>query len=117
MNNTKERNTITLKEIKADKMLLSILVQSFDNVVSLDYAAQSNVLALVMNKYLAESITNTQVANNDLYFTESGLETAEQWMNRRKKILKFATPVDSITQLKDLNKSYKYDFYAVKDKI
>ena len=117
LNNTQERNAITLKEIKADKMLLSILVQSFDNVVSLDYTAKSDVLALVMNKYLAESITNTQVANNDLYFTESGLETAEQWMNRRSKMLKFATPVDSITQLKDLNKSYRYDFYAVKKKI
>lgn len=117
LNSTKERNAITLKEIKADKMLLSILVQSFDNVVSLDYTAQSDVLALVMNKYLAESIINTQVANNDLYFTESGLETAEQWMTRRNKMLKFAVPVDSITQLKDLNKAYKYDFYNVKNKI
>lgn len=114
--NQNERFTITGKEIQLEQMLLVDLINRY-NPVSLDHKADDTNLAVVANWYLSRNIIKTKLIENDLYFTEEGLETAAEWMDRKRKMLTLTADLTNANLYRQaINANNKYAFISVPTK-
>lgn len=62
------------------------------------------------NYALAQNITKTRLTENQVYFTERGIESASEWMQNTQKLLKFADKIKSLPKRGDKTQ-YRYQFY------
>lgn len=108
------RNAITLEECGFSDFGLWRLYTQQDSYkyFKLDRNQDSKQLNAIANYYLSKSIGKTNLAKNQLYYTELGFTTASRWMEVNKKMLKFFPAINSMA-LNMLTLSRQYRFRQV----
>ena len=109
------RNAITLEECGFSDFGLWRLYTQQDSYkyFKLDRNQDSKQLNAIANYYLSKSIGKTNLAKNQLYYTELGFTTASRWMEVNKYMLKFFPAINSMA-LNMLTLSRQYRFRQVK---
>ena len=108
------RNAITLEECGFSDFGLWRLYTQQDTYkyFKLDKNQDSKQLNAIANYYLSKSIGKTNLAKNQLYYTELGFTTASRWMEVNKQMLKFFPAINSMA-LNMLTLSRQYRFRQV----
>lgn len=108
------RNAITLEECGFSDFGLWRLYTQQDSYkyFKLDRNQDSKQLNAIANYYLSKSIGKTNLAKNQLYYTELGFTTASRWMEVNKQMLKFFPAINSMA-LNMLTLSRQYRFRQV----
>ena len=108
------RNAITLAECGFSDFGLWRLYTQQDSYkyFKLDKNQNSKQLNAIANYYLSKSIGKTNLAKNQLYYTELGFTTASRWMEVNKQMLKFFPAINSMA-LNMLTLSRQYRFRQV----
>ena len=108
------RNAITLEECGFSDFGLWRLYTQQDSYkyFKLDKNQDSKQLNAIANYYLSKSIGKTNLAKNQLYYTELGFTTASRWMEVNKYMLKFFPAINSMA-LNMLTLSRQYRFRQV----
>ena len=108
------RNAITLEECGFSDFGLWRLYTQQDSYkyFKLDRNQDSKQLNAIANYYLSKSIGKTNLAKNQLYYTELGFTTASRWMEVNKYMLKFFPAINSMA-LNMLTLSRQYRFRQV----
>lgn len=108
------RNAITLAECGFSDFGLWRLYTQQDSYkyFKLDKNQNSKQLNAIANYYLSKSIGKTNLAKNQLYYTELGFSTASRWMEVNKQMLKFFPAINSMA-LNMLTLSRQYRFRQV----
>ena len=108
------RNAITLEECGFSDFGLWRLYTQQDSYkyFKLDKNQDSKQLNAIANYYLSKSIGKTNLAKNQLYYTELGFTTASRWMEVNKYMLKFLPDINSMA-LNMLTLSRQYRFRQV----
>ena len=108
------RNAITLEECGFSDFGLWRLYTQQDSYkyFKLDKNQDSKQLNAIANYYLSKSIGKTNLAKNQLYYTELGFTTASRWMEVNKQMLKFFPAINSMA-LNMLTLSRQYRFRQV----
>lgn len=108
------RNAITLAECGFSDFGLWRLYTQQDSYkyFKLDRNQDSKQLNAIANYYLSKSIGKTNLAKNQLYYTELGFTTASRWMEVNKYMLKFFPAINSMA-LNMLTLSRQYRFRQV----
>lgn len=94
LNETKERNSISLNQIGNQKILSDLYYLYMTYWI--DPEAESKTLEALANFWLSKSITSTNIIKNEIYFTKDGFVTASQWMKTYEQMLKFNPPIRKI---------------------
>ena len=108
------RNAITLEECGFSDFGLWRLYTQQDSYkyFKLDRNQDSKQLNAIANYYLSKSIGKTNLAKNQLYYTELGFTTASRWTEVNKYMLKFFPAINSMA-LNMLTLSRQYRFRQV----
>ncbi len=108
------RNAITLAECGFSDFGLWRLYTQQDSYkyFKLDKNQNSKQLNAIANYYLSKSIGKTNLAKNQLYYTELGFTTASRWMEVNRQMLKFFPAINSMA-LNMLTLSRQYRFRQV----
>ena len=108
------RSAITLAECGFSDFGLWRLYTQQDSYkyFKLDKNQNSKQLNAIANYYLSKSIGKTNLAKNQLYYTELGFTTASRWMEVNRQMLKFFPAINSMA-LNMLTLSRQYRFRQV----
>lgn len=106
--NKNGRNIISLQEFQDHKLnLLSLLEKEARHWLYKVRPIKSTSLDSYANYVLSKNIDKTSlVKDNNLYFTDLGFVTAAEWMEKKKKYLRFTKRVSLNAQLLQANRSY-----------
>ena len=109
--NDNEINTIQLSVLKpGNKLKLLENLYNKTNGKIFIPEAKSSTLNGYANYLLSKNIAKTTLRkDNDIYFTENGFETAENWMRRRGAYLKFKKNIQMNANL--LGDKREFNFY------
>lgn len=105
------RNAITLEECGFSDFGLWRLYTQQDSYkyFKLDRNQDSKQLNAIANYYLSKSIGKTNLAKNQLYYTELGFTTASRWMEVNKQMLKFFPAINSMAlNMLTLPRQYRF---------
>ena len=105
------RNAITLEECGFSDFGLWRLYTQQDSYkyFKLDRNEDSKQLNAIANYYLSKSIGKTNLAKNQLYYTELGFTTASRWMEVNKQMLKFFPAINSMAlNMLTLPRQYRF---------
>lgn len=106
-----KRNAITLEECGFSDFGLWRLYTQQDSYkyFKLDRNQDSKQLNAIANYYLSKSIGKTNLAKNQLYYTELGFTTASRWMEVNKQMLKFFPAINSMAlNMLTLPRQYRF---------
>ena len=105
------RNAITLEECGFSDFGLWRLYTQQDSYkyFKLDRNQDSKQLNAIANYYLSKSIGKTNLAKNQLYYTELGFTTASRWMEVNKQMSKFFPAINSMAlNMLTLPRQYRF---------
>lgn len=105
------RNAITLAECGFSDFGLWRLYTQQDSYkyFKLDKDQNSKQLNAIANYFLSKSIGKTNLAKNQLYYTELGFTTASRWMEVNRQMLKFFPAINSMAlNMLTLSRQYRF---------